>query len=107
MGRFHVFVKDLLHTDASITIHCYCLRTAVWTQTELTTFSPGTRLWSATETFICSSCGRRGKVRDIDVHDGGTDPHELTKPERIRKPIALKQKRTFGKRASPPKQSEV
>ena len=106
MGRFHVFVRDMLDSGSSITIHCFCLRTAHWTQDELAGFSPDTRLWNATETFVCSSCGRRGKVREIDVHRPDADLEELTKPEKIRKPIALRQQ-PFGKRASPPKRNDV
>ncbi len=97
MGTFHVFIKDLLSSGSSITIYCFCLQTAVWTQDRLARFSPTVRLWKATEDLRCAKCGRLGKVRDIDIHDSPVEEVEFGKP-RVHAMVPLKGQAGFGKR---------
>ena len=103
MGTFHIFVKDLLASGCSITIHCFCLRTAVWTQDQLSRFAPTKRLWNATEHFRCETCGRLGKVRDIDVHGCADEGPAPPQRERVRKAIPLRGPAPTAKRRTPKK----
>ena len=98
MGTFHVFIRDLLSSGSSITLYCFCLQTALWTQDRLARFSLTDRLWSAAAALRCEKCGRLGKVRDIDIHDSPIGQVEFGRFQRVRTMVPLKERTTFGKR---------
>jgi hypothetical protein len=97
MGTFHVFIKHMLDSGASVTIHCYCLRAGHWTNEYLAQFPATLRLWNVTQDYRCAGCGRIGMVRDLDIlPPPAVDPEP--KREYVRRAIPIKDKPSFGKR---------
>jgi hypothetical protein len=99
MGTFRVFIKDLLDSGASVTIHCYCLRTSQWSNEQIAKFPATLRLWNVTQDYRCAGCGRIGMVRHIDIHTTVERAGEHGRQaEHIRRAVPIRGKPAFGKR---------